>query len=414
MQDTFLQINRQIVSSQKNTLMKIVAKTFYGLEEVLAEELKALGAKSVNTGNRVVEFEGDQEMVYRSNLWLRTAISILIPIKSFKFKDERDFKRQLSQLNFNKYMAVNKTFAVKGAVNSKQFTYSKYPMLLLKDAIVDFFNDKYGQRPSVDAKSPKILFDLHIAEDRCTISLNSSGAPLFQRGYRKGTGDAPLNEAMAAGLIMLAGWDKKSNLIDPFCGSGTIPIEAALMANGIPPNIARKFYSFMYWPDFDRNLWEQLLREAPKAPKRDLGFQIIGSDTDGDVILKARNNTKALPLGKTVSFEVKDVKDVIPPDGGGLLISNPPYGERLNDESVFDLYKKMGDFFKKKMQGYTCWVISSNMDALKHVELKPSEKIHIFNGPLSCDFRKYEIFKGSLVEHKYGDRNQRRVPKRNK
>lgn len=395
--------------------MKLVAKTFYGLEEVLANELKELGAKSIQAGNRVVEFEGDTELIYRTNLWLRTAISILVPIKSFTFRDERDFKKQLSQINFNKYMAVNKTFAVKGAVNSQQFTYSKYPMLLLKDAIVDFFNDKYGQRPSVDQKSPKILFDLHIAENKCTIALNSSGAPLFQRGYRKGTGEAPLNEAVAAGLILLAGWDKKSNFIDPFCGSGTIPIEAALMANGIPPNIARKFYSFMYWPDYDRQLWEQILNEAPKSPKRDLGFAIIGSDTDGDVVLKARNNIKALPLGKTISLEVKDFKDAEVPDGGGMLLTNPPYGERLNDESVFDLYKEIGDFFKKKMQGYTCWVISSNMEAFKNLELKPSEKIHIYNGPLSCDFRKYDIFKGSLVEHKYGsDRNTRRTPKRNK
>ncbi|MCB9222669.1 MAG: THUMP domain-containing protein [Crocinitomicaceae bacterium] len=395
--------------------MKIVAKTFYGLEEVLSNELKALGAKSIKVGNRVVEFDGDKEMMYKANLWLRTAISVLIPVKNFTFKDERDFKKQLSHINFGEYMHLNKTFAVKGAVNSKLFTYSKYPMLLLKDAIVDFFNDRYGQRPSVDAKSPKILFDLHIAENRCTISMNSSGAPLFQRGYRKGTGDAPLNEAMAAGLIMLAGWDQKSNLIDPVCGSGTIPIEAALMVNGIPANIARKQYSFMFWPDFDRQLWENILNAAPNTPKRDLGFSIIGSDTDGDVILKARNNIKALPLGKTVSFEIKDFKDVDPPKGGGMLICNPPYGVRLDDDGVWDLYKELGDFFKKKMQGYTCWVISPNMEAFKRLELKPSSKIHIFNGPLSCDFRKYEVFEGSMVEHKYGeDTNQRRKTRQRK
>ena len=184
---------------KKMPRMKIVAKTFYGLEEVLAKELKDLGAKSVTIGNRVVEFEGDKQMMYRCNLWLRTAISILIPIKNFIFKDEIDFKKQLGRINFNEFMHVNKTFAVKGAVNSKQFSYSKYPMLLLKDAIVDFFNDKYGQRPSVDAKSPKVLFDLHIAENRCAISLNSSGAPLFQRGYRKGTGEALTTDRHRAG-----------------------------------------------------------------------------------------------------------------------------------------------------------------------------------------------------------------------
>ncbi|MBD3637465.1 MAG: class I SAM-dependent RNA methyltransferase [Crocinitomicaceae bacterium] len=382
--------------------MKLVAKTFYGLEQVLANELKELGAKSIEPGNRVVEFSGDKELLYRSNLWLRTAISVLVPVHSFHFKDEDDFKRKLSEINFNKFMNVKRTFAVKGAVHSKQFSYTKYPMLLLKDSIVDFFNDKYGDRPTVDQKAPNVLFDLHISENNCTVSLNSSGAPLFQRGYRKSTGDAPLNEAVAAGLIYLSEWDKKSNFIDVFCGSGTLPIEAALMANGIPPQIARKYYSFMYWPDFDQMLWEQIYKSAPAMPKRELNFKIIGSDSDPDIILKARNNIKALPLGKTISFECRDFKDFNPPEGDGTLISNPPYGERMDDQDILDLYKEIGDFFKNNLPGYACWVLSSNFDAFKRIELKPSKKIQIYNGSLSCDFRKYDIFRGSLVEHKYG------------
>ncbi len=383
--------------------MKIVAKTLYGFEEVLAKELKDLGVKNTKIGNRVVEFEGDKRLLYSCNLWLRTAISLLVPIKKFNFRDESDLKREFSKLNFNQYMSSNKTFAVKGAVNSKEFNYTKYPMLLLKDAIADFFNDKYGKRPSVDTKSPNVVFDIHISDYECTISINSSGAPLFQRGYRKGTGLAPLNEVVAAGLLYLSGWDQKSNLIDVFCGSGTIPIEAALMANGMPPNIARKYYSFQYWPDYDQQLWKEIYDAAPKIPKRDLGFQIIGSDTDGDVILKARENVKALPLSKTVSFEVKDFKDVKAPEGG-TLISNPPYGERMDDYAIWDLYKELGDYFKLNLPGYNCWVLSSNFDAFKRIELKPSKKIQVYNGSLSCDFRKYEIFKGSLVEHKYGEK----------
>lgn len=395
--------------------MKLVAKTFYALENVLAKELEELGAQNVVVGNRVVEYSGDKELLYKSNLWLRTAISVLVPIESFKFKDENDFKRQISNLRFNQHMQLNKTFAVKGAVNSKLFSNSHYPMLLLKDAVADFFNDKYGQRPSVDLKAPQVLFDLHIAENQCTISLNSSGAPLFQRGYRKGTGEAPLNEAVAAGLILMSDWDKKSNFIDPFCGSGTIPIEAGLIANGIPPQIARKKYSFMYWPDYDRNLWENIFKNAPAQPIRNIKFEIVGSDIDQELIIKARNNMRALPLGKTVSFVCKDFKDVEAPEGGGVLLINPPYGERLNDDGVFDLYKEIGDFFKKKMQGYSCWVISSNMDAFKKIELKYGKKIHIYNANLSCDFRQYEIFEGSLVEHKYGKySNTRRTPKRRK
>lgn len=384
--------------------MKIVAKTLYGFEEVLAKELADLGVKNTKIGNRVVEFEGDKRLLYTCNLWLRTAISLLVPIKKFNFRDESDLKREFAKLNFNEYMSNNKTFAVKGAVNSKEFNYTKYPMLLLKDAIADFFNDKYGKRPSVDTKSPNVVFDIHISDYECTISINSSGAPLFQRGYRKGTGLAPLNEVVAAGLLYLSGWDQKSNLIDVFCGSGTIPIEAALMANGMPPNIARKYYSFQYWPDYDQQMWKEIYDAAPKIPKRDLGFQIIGSDTDGDVILKARENVKALPLSKTVSFEVKDFKDVKAPADGGTLISNPPYGERLDDYEIWDLYKDLGDYFKLSLPGYNCWVLSSNFDAFKRIELKPSKKIQVYNGSLSCDFRKYEIFKGSLVEHKYGEK----------
>ena len=285
-------------------------------------------------------------------------------------------------------------------------------MLVLKDAIADHFNHKYNKRPSVDTERPNILFDLYINENECVISLNSSGAALFQRGYRKGTGEAPLNEVVAAGLLYLSGWDKKSTFIDPFCGSGTLPIEAALMANGIPSNISRKNYSFQYSADYDEELWNKIYDAAPRIPKRDLGFKIIGSDTDGDVILKARENVKALPLGKTIEFEVKDFNDFVAPEGGGMLISNPPYGERLADLDVNDLYQNIGNYFKKNLPGYTCWIMSSNLEAFKKIELKPSAKIQVYNGSLSCDFRRYDIFKGSLVEHKYGASGQKREPKR--
>ena len=401
---------------QKIGRMDLVAKTLFGLEEVLKEEIEALGGKNVIVGNRVVKFQGDMELMYRANLWARTAISILVPIKQFRFNNEKDLFQKFERINFTKHMHVSNTFAVKGAVNSSVFRHSGFPMLLLKDAIVDQFRDRFGKRPDVDLAKPQILFDLHIDNHECTVSLNSSGAPLYQRGYRKQTGEAPLNEVVAAGLIMLSGWDQKSNFLDVCCGSGTLPIEAALMANGIPPNIARKAYSFQNWKNYDRAMWEHILKEAPNQPSRDLGFKIIGSDTDGEVILKARQNIKALPLGKTISFEIKEFNDQEAPKGKGVLICNPPYGERLQPEEIETLYQDLGNLFKRKMPGYNCWVISSNIDALKSIELKPSKKIPLFNGPLSCEYRKYEIFEGSLIEHKYGkdSRNQRRVPKRNK
>ncbi len=405
----------QTLSLYKIFKMELVAKTLFGLEDVLKKELIDLGAEKVRTGNRVVEFSGDMEMIYKSNLWLRTAISILVPIKKFKFRDQDDLYNQLSRIKYDEYMSVNNSFAIKGAVNSKLFNYTKYPMLVMKDAIADYFRDKYdNKRPDVDTTRPNILFDLHIKENECTIALNSSGAPLFQRGYRKATGEAPLNEVVAAGLLYLSGWDQKSNLVDPFCGSGTIPIEAALMANGIPANISRKHYSFQFWPDFNQKLWDKIYDEAPRVPKRDLDFKIIGSDTDGDMVLKSRQNAKALPLGKTIDFQVKDFKDFEAPEEGGTLISNPPYGERLDGMDVDELYRDLGNYFKRNLPGYNCWVMSSNYDALKCIELKPSAKIQVYNGSLSCSFRKFEIFKGSMVEHKYGDVQKRREPKRNK
>lgn len=405
-------ITCQTLSLHKILEMELVAKTLYGLEEILKKEVEDLGGTNVKAGNRVVTFEGDQELMYKANLWLRTAISVLVPIAEFRFSDDKDLYRKCAKLDFSKYLTVENTFAVKGAVHSKQFNYTQYPMLVLKDAIADHFNHKYNKRPSVDTERPNILFDLYINENECVISLNSSGAALFQRGYRKGTGEAPLNEVVAAGLLYLSGWDKKSTFIDPFCGSGTLPIEAALMANGIPSNISRKNYSFQYWADYDEELWNKIYDAAPRVPKRDLGFKIIGSDTDGDVILKARENVKALPLGKTIEFEVKDFNDFVAPEGGGMLISNPPYGERLGEYDVNELYQSIGNYFKKNLPGYTCWIMSSNLEAFKKIELKPSAKIQVYNGSLSCDFRRYDIFKGSLVEHKYGASGQKREPKR--
>jgi putative N6-adenine-specific DNA methylase len=394
--------------------MELVAKTLYGLEEVLKDEIVALGGTEVKVGNRVVTYKGDMKLLYESNLWLRTAISVLIPIKKFRFADERDLYRKFSKINFSDIMGVRDTFAAKGAVNSDLFNHTGYPMLVLKDAIADHFRDKYGERPDVDLTKPKVLFDVHIDGHACSVSLNSSGAPLYHRGYRKKTGDAPMNEVVAAGLIKLAKWDGTTNFIDVTCGSGTLPIEAALIANGIPPNIARKAYGFQNWKNYDQQLWKSIIESAPNQPKRDLDIKIIGSDTDGDVILKARDNIKALPLGKTIAFEIKDYNDQEAPEGKGVLICNPPYGERLEMEDLDELYQGLGNFFKRKMQGYDCWVLSSNFDALKRIELKPSKKIQVYNGSLSCDYRKFEIFAGSLIEHKYGDRNKRREPKRNK
>ncbi len=382
--------------------MEIVAKTFYGFEEVLAEEIRKLGGKKVTPGNRVVNYEGDREILYLSNVWLRTAISILVPINTFTFSNERDLVKKLGDINYSGYFSVNKTFAVKGAVNSTLFKHSQFPQLLLKDAIADHFRDNFGKRPNVDKLKPQVVFDLHIKENECTVSLNSSGAPLFQRGYRSKVGIAPLNEAVAAGLILMSGWDQKSDFYDPFCGSGTLAIEAALIANELPPSLERSQFSFKYWKDFDQTLWDKIEKEIPRKPKKDLKIKVIGSDTDTDMVQIARNNARALPIENILKFEAKDFKDQKPSVEEGVLITNPPYGERLEIEDISALYKEIGDFFKKNMTGFDCWVISSNEDAFKNIELKPSKKIKVYNGALECDFKMYKIFKGSYLENKFG------------
>jgi len=380
--------------------MNIVAKTFFGFEDILAQEIRELGGKNVKTGNRVVTFEGNRELMYKANIWLRTAVSILIPIDSFRFKDEKDLAKKLHEIRFSTYFSVNKTFAVKGAVNSDMFNHTQYPMLLLKDAIADHFRDSFGKRPNVELKKPNVVFDLHIKDNECTVSLNASGAPLFQRGYRTKIGEAPLNEAVAAGLILRSGWDKKSDFVDPFCGSGTIVIEAALIAAGIPPLTERKTFGFKHWKDFDQQLWESIQAEIPRLPIKNPGFKIIGSDIDGDMVKIARENAQGLPIKNIVSFECKDFKDQNNDSNNGVIITNPPYGERLemNDEEIDLMYKGIGDMFKHSFPGFNCWVMSSNLDAFKCIELKPNKKIKVFNGQLECDFRMYEIFKGKLKD----------------
>lgn len=385
---------------RKKRIMHIVAKTFYGFENILADELKDLGAKNISKGNRVVSFEGNKELLYNANIWLRTAISILTPIESFRFSDEKDLIKKLSFVKFSTYFSVNKSFAVKGAVHSDIFNHSQYPLLLLKDAIADHFRDSFGKRPDVDKAKPNVVFDMHIKDNECTISLNSSGAPLFQRGYRRNVGEAPLNEVVAAGLILMSGWDKKSNFLDPFCGSGTLAIEAAMMANGIPPMMERVNFSFKHWKDFDINLWEAVQDKLPRRPKAGLDFKIIGSDTDTEMVKAARDNSRMLPIQNVLSFEAKDFKDQVAPGETGILISNPPYGERLELDELETFYSEIGDFFKHKMPGFDCWIISSSIDGLKSIALKPSQKIKVYNGDLECDFRQYRIFAGSFKEFK--------------
>lgn len=388
----------------------ITVKTLFGFEDILKEELNELGYDKVETLNRAVQLNGDWEDVYRLNYHCRLAISVLVKVKSFTIHKEEDLYKQAKKIDWPAYFDVKKTFAVKGAVFSTIFTHTQYPFLVVKDAIADVFREKCDDvRPDVNLKSPQVMFDVYIKDRNVVISLNTSGVPLFQRGYRQEVGEAPMNEVLAAGILRMSGWDRKSTLIDPMCGSGTIAIEAALWAANIPAMIERNHFAFKNFKSFDAEAWEKVKAEGNSRPIK-LGFDILASDEDGEMVKKARRNSRMAPIGNMVTWDVKDALELEAPDDKGILICNPPYGERMGEE-VEELYTRLGDLFKQKFLGYDCWVVSSNTDALKHIGLRPSRKIKVFNGNLECSLRQFQVFAGSKKYDNSEDEADGVIPK---
>ena len=380
----------------------MIAKTIFGLEEVLSQELQRLGAKDVEVHNRAVSFTGDKGFMYKANICLRTALRVLVPIKTFAIKDEKSLYAALQGINWEEYMDVTDTLAIDTVLNSDLFTHSQYISQKAKDAIVDQFRAKYGERPSVDLDKPTIRIHLHIFKDSCTVALDSSGESLHKRGYRDKTNLAPLNEVLAAGMILLSGWDKRSTFIDPMCGSGTILIEAALIANNIPPGYYRDAYSFEGWKKylpFEEDLYNTIF-DAAIDKITNHQQSILGGELSPNVAKKAKENVKLAKVDDIVSVKVSDIKDFEVPPGRGVVIINPPYGERMVKDNIEELYKTIGDTFKKSFSGYDCWVLSSNLDAFKHVGLRPSRKIVLYNGQLECRFMKYEMYQGTKRVHK--------------
>ncbi|MES2766163.1 MAG: THUMP domain-containing protein [Bacteroidota bacterium] len=372
-----------------------VAKTLFGLEDVLAAELEELGAQEVTTFTRAVRFEGDTEMMYRANLHLRTALRILLPIHSFQATDEKSLYGGMQELDWSEILKETDTLAIDAAVSSDYFNHSKYVTQLSKDAIVDQFREKTGVRPSVDLDNPTVRLNIHIFQDEVTISLDSSGDSLHKRNYRTDTNIAPLNEVLAAGLVLLSEWNGKGNFIDPMCGSGTILIEAAMLALKMPPQTFRKNFGFKNWPDFDAELWERVLKEADDAVLKEFPYEIIGSDISLRTIEIARDNIKNAGLEKFIKVEERRFEHTAPPEGGGTLVMNPPYGERITNVDIEMLYKQIGDIFKQKYKGYQAWMLTSNREALKSVGLRPSRKIQLYNGPLECRFVRYDLYEGT-------------------
>ncbi len=374
----------------------MVAKTFQGLEDVLRDELIALGAKNVEMGQRMVSFEGDLAMMYKANLCCRTALRILKPIIKFKADTTDELYDTVRNIDWSKYMTPETTFAIDSTVSGTDFTHSRFVTYRVKDGIVDHFNDTVGKRPSIRLDGADLLFNVHISDNRVTISLDSSGEPLCHRGYKVDNTKAPVNEVLAAGIILKTGWRGDCDFADPMCGSGTFLIEAALIAANINPGIFRKSFAFEKWPDFDADLFEELYNDD--SAEKEFAYRIYGGDIDADAVAIARKNIKSAGVEDMIELERKSFDEWTEPSPEGVMVTNPPYGERLRPDDIDALYASFGTTLKKNFAGWHVWVLGYRDEHFNSIGLKPSVKIPLHNGSLECSLREYVLFNGS-----YGD-----------
>lgn len=375
---------------------ELIAKTFMGLEPVLAKELTQLGANNVQIGRRMVSFTGDKEMMYRANFQLHTAIRILKPIAKFKARSADEVYEEVKKIDWSKYIEKGKTFSVDSVVYSEEFRNSRFVTYKVKDAIVDQFRENTGTRPNISVSNPDIRLNIHIAEADATLSLDSSGESLHRRGYRQESVEAPLNEVLAAGMILITGWRGETDFIDPMCGSGTLLVEAALIAHNMSPGIFRKEFAFEKWPDFDAELFDTIYNDDTQ--EREFTHHIYGYDIDMKAVNTARLNVRAAGLSKDITIENADFKDFTQPKEKSLLVVNPPYGERISTPNLLNTYKMIGERLKHAFMGNEAWVLSYREECFEAIGLKPSIKIPVYNGSLECEFRKYAIFDGTMKD----------------
>ena len=374
---------------------KMIAKTFYGFEEILSEELLKLGAQKIIKGNRNVSFYGDKGFMYKSNISLRTALKIIKPIKEFKFKDIDEYYKKIYEIKWEDYLDFNSSFLINSVVfNSKIFNNSKFTSLKAKDAIVDRFRNKFKNRPSINSFNPELKIEIHVNRNFCTISLDSSGESLHKRGYKKYNSAAPLNEVLAAGIILMSAWDKKSDLLDPMCGTGTFLIEAAMIARNIAPNLNRLAFAFEKWKDWDNELFETI-EESVKSKEIEFKHKLYGFDISSAMIKKAEKNIEISDLGVDIEIVKKDFLTSIKTDNDKLhVLINPPYDKRISAD-VNQLYKKIGDTLKNNYLYSDVWIITANLEAIKSIGLKSSKKIKLFNANLESRLLNYKIYPGS-------------------
>jgi putative N6-adenine-specific DNA methylase len=373
---------------------KMVAKTFFGFEEILAKELQQLGAQDVEIGTRAVSFKGDKGFMYKANLSLRTALKILKPIYHFRAFNDQSLYKGIQGIDWSKYLNANQTFVIDTTIHSDNFKHSQFVSQKAKDAIVDQFRDKFGQRPSIDKDFPDLRINIHIDRDQCSVALDTSGASLHHRGYRTATNIAPINEVLAAGMLLLSGWDGSSHFLDSMCGSGTILVEAAMIACNIPANINRKEFAFEKWNDWDNDLFDQII-DALMKRTREFHYTIVGYDKAPSAVQKAKDNVRNANLEDYISISQANFFDTKKETIGPLhMVFNPPYGERLDIE-LERFYRELGDTLKNNYPNTNAWFITANLEALKYVGLRPSRKIKLFNGSLEARLVKYEMYEGS-------------------
>lgn len=375
---------------------ELIAKTFMGLEPILAQELIELGANDVQIGRRMVSFTGDKAMMYRANFQLHTAIRVLKPIHHFKARSAEDVYEEIKKIEWEKYILEGKTFSVDSVVYSDDFRNSRFVTYKVKDAIVDYFREKTGKRPNISVSNPDIQLHIHIAEADATLCLDSSGESLHRRGYRQESVEAPLNEVLAAGMILMTGWRGETDFIDPMCGSGTLPIEAALIAHNMAPGIFRKEYAFEKWPDFDADLFEDIYNDDSR--EKEFNGHIYGYDIDMKAVNTASLNVRAAGLSKDITIAQQDFKNFKQPANPAIIVTNPPYGERISTPDLLGTYRMIGERLKHEFKGNTAWVLSYRDECFQQIGLKPSLKTPLFNGSLECEFRKYQMFDGKMKD----------------
>jgi putative N6-adenine-specific DNA methylase len=381
-----------------NDVFEMVGKTLYGLEDVLAGELIALGANDVQTGRRMVSFTGDKELMYKANFHCRTALRILKPIRHFQANDADEVYRQVKQTSWEDYLALTDTFAIDAVIHSEDFNHSRFVAYKTKDAVADYFMEKYGKRPSVRINNPDVYIHIHISHDDCTLSVDSSGESLHKRGYRVEQTEAPLNEVLAAGMILKTGWKGESHFVDPMCGSGTLLIEAAMIALNIPPGVYCREFAFEKWKDFDSELFNRIYND--ESNERDFTFKCYGSDISPLAVEVARKNVRSAGLAKYIDLKVLPFQQFAEAPRPGIMVTNPPYGERLPSHDLTSLYSMIGERMKHVFTDYNVWILSYREECFDCLGLHPARKIKLMNGSLDCEYRCYEIFEGKNKEYR--------------